>query len=269
MISALFEQIATPQQLRAARTWSRCSTGPRPALNRVDRAAFFAALRASHAVQYFYEPFLEAFDPELRKELGVWYTPPEIVQYMVARVDTVLREELGIADGLADPTTSTCSTPAAAPAPTWSRCCARIDAHAAREGRRRRSGGQMVKKAAMERVFGFEILPAPFVVAHLQLGLLLQRLGAPPPADRRARRRLPHQRPHRLGAADEPKQRCRSPSWRRSATRPRSVKQEAPILVILGNPPYNGFAGMAIGRGARPVGRLPHDQDGARRRARA
>jgi hypothetical protein len=46
---------------------------------------------------------LQAFDPELRKQLGVWYTPPEIVQYMVARVDTVLREELNIEDGLADP----------------------------------------------------------------------------------------------------------------------------------------------------------------------
>src|SRR5450756_1910930 len=73
------------------------------ALNRVDRASFFSSFEQSHAVQYFYEPFLEAFDPELRKELGVWYTPPEIVQYMVARVDTVLREELDIADGLADP----------------------------------------------------------------------------------------------------------------------------------------------------------------------
>ena len=45
---------------------------------------------------------LRRFDPALRKELGVWYTPTEIVQYMVARVDTVLREELGIDDGLAD-----------------------------------------------------------------------------------------------------------------------------------------------------------------------
>ncbi len=58
------------------------------ALNRVDRASFFGTFEQSHAVQYFYEPFLEAFDPELRKELGVWYTPPEIVKYMVARVDT-------------------------------------------------------------------------------------------------------------------------------------------------------------------------------------
>jgi len=73
------------------------------ALNRVDRASFFSSFEQSHAVQYFYEPFLEAFDPELRKELGVWYTPPEIVTYMVARVDAVLREELDIPDGLADP----------------------------------------------------------------------------------------------------------------------------------------------------------------------
>ena len=38
-------------------------------------------------------PVLEAFDPELRKDLGVWYTPTEIVDYMVERVDRVLREE--------------------------------------------------------------------------------------------------------------------------------------------------------------------------------
>ena len=50
---------------------------------------------------YFYEPFLEAFDPELRKQLGVWYTPAEVVRYMVARVDMALKEDLGIADGLA------------------------------------------------------------------------------------------------------------------------------------------------------------------------
>ncbi len=71
-------------------------------LNRVDRAAFFNAFEERHAVQYFYEPFLEAYDPVLRKDLGVWYTPEEIVQYRVARVDTVLREELGVEDGLAD-----------------------------------------------------------------------------------------------------------------------------------------------------------------------
>ena len=59
--------------------------------------------------------------PRAAQGAGVWYTPPEIVRYMVARVDTVLREELGIPDGLADPRVS-CSTPAAARAPIWSKC---------------------------------------------------------------------------------------------------------------------------------------------------
>ena len=72
-------------------------------LNRVDRGEFFKSFEDEHAVQYFYEPFLEAYDPELRKALGVWYTPPEIVKYQVARVDRVLREELDLPDGLADP----------------------------------------------------------------------------------------------------------------------------------------------------------------------
>ena len=102
IIRSLFEQVAMPSKLGPLGLVEVLDrTGA--ALNRVEPEAFFARFEDSEAVQYFYEPFLEAFDPELRKELGVWYTPPEIVQYMVTRVDTVLREELGIADGLADP----------------------------------------------------------------------------------------------------------------------------------------------------------------------
>jgi len=72
------------------------------ALNRVQ-SGFFATFREEEAVAYFYEPFLEAFDPQLRKDLGVWYTPKEIVQYMVERVDHLLRTELGQQLGLASP----------------------------------------------------------------------------------------------------------------------------------------------------------------------
>jgi len=71
-------------------------------LNRVEREPFFEAFHAEQAVQHFYEPFLEAYDKKLRKDLGVWYTPREIVRYMVERVDQALRMELGIVDGLAD-----------------------------------------------------------------------------------------------------------------------------------------------------------------------
>ena len=71
-------------------------------LDRVDRPKFFGKFNDAEAVQYFYEPFLEAFDPELRKQLGVWYTPPEVVKYMVARVHQVLKDEFNRPDGLAD-----------------------------------------------------------------------------------------------------------------------------------------------------------------------
>ena len=144
-------------------------------LNRVDPAEFFKRFEEEDAVQYFYEPFLEAFDPELRKQFGVWYTPPEIVRYMVARVDTVLRTELGIADGLADPNVYVLDP-----------CCgtgaylvevSAISRDALANGWAHWPGRTSSRRP--ERVFGFEILPAPFVVAHLQLGLLLQSLGAP------------------------------------------------------------------------------------------
>ena len=69
------------------------------------------------AITYFYEPFLEAFDPQLREELGVWYTPPEIVRYQVQRVHYLAENELGRPRGLADPDVVVLIR-AAAPAPT-------------------------------------------------------------------------------------------------------------------------------------------------------
>ncbi len=101
-IHTLFENLMMPGRLKPlglVEILDRANS----VLNRVDRTVFFGKFQEEHAVQYFYEPFLEAFDPELRKDLGVWYTPREIVQYQVARVDAVLRKEMGLADGLADP----------------------------------------------------------------------------------------------------------------------------------------------------------------------
>ena len=102
MIKTLFEQLATPTKLQSlgleeVLNWTQT------ALNRVERPAFFANFEEHHAVQYFYEPFLAAYDPVLRKRLGVWFTPPDVVRYMVARIDKVLREQLQVANGFADP----------------------------------------------------------------------------------------------------------------------------------------------------------------------
>jgi len=243
-IRALYEEVATPSRLGplglvAVLDWTA------GALNRVDRAAFFQKFQDEQAVQYFYAPFLEAFDPELRKELGVWYTPPEIVQYQVARVDTVLREELGLADGLADPNVIVLDP-----------CCG-TGAYLVEVLRRiadtlKAKGGDALigsdlKKAAMTRVFGFEIMPAPFVVSHLQLGLMLHRLGAPLSA--KANERVGVYLTNSLTGWEPPKGPKQHilpmPELEQERDAADGVKREAKILVILGNPPYNAFAGVS------------------------
>ena len=100
VLRALFHQLSDPGRLQSlglveVLDWTAA------ALDRVDRAEFFSRFNEGEAVPYFYEPFLEAFDPALRKQLGVWYTPTEVVRYMVARVDKALKDDLGISDGLA------------------------------------------------------------------------------------------------------------------------------------------------------------------------
>lgn len=259
MIRNLFEQVATPTRLGPLGLIEVLGwTGA--ALDRVDRASFFATFDDRLAVQYFYEPFLAAFDPELRKDLGVWYTPPEIVRYMVGRVDAVLRTELGIADGLADPRVYVLDP-----------CCGTGSFLVATleliTQRLQEQGGdalaaQDLKQAAMSRVFGFELMPAPFVIAHWQVGLLLAAAGAPLTAgDERAAVYLTNaltgwQPPQ------GPKQQLMLPELEPERDAAERVKREVPILVIIGNPPYNAFAGTSP---AEEEGLVAHYKEGLQR----
>ena len=242
VLAALFSQLAQPGRLQPlglveVLDWTSA------ALNRVDRTAFFARFNEGEAVPYFYEPFLEAFDPDLRKQLGVWYTPAEVVRYMVARVDKALKDDLGIADGLAadnvyvlDPC---CGTGA-----YLAEVLRRIAENMKGKGMGALAGAR-VKQAAIERVFGFEIMPAPFVVAHLQVGLTMQDLDAPLTDDGNER---PGVFLTNALTGWEPRttKPLPFPELEEERDRAERVKQTTPILVILGNPPYNGFAGMAV-----------------------
>ncbi|MGH9771331.1 MAG: type ISP restriction/modification enzyme [Candidatus Acidiferrales bacterium] len=243
MISRLFSLVADPRQLDALKL-SEALDWTGAVLNRVDRAAFFSKFEESHAVQYFYEPFLEAFDPELRKQLGVWYTPPEIVKYMVERVDTVLRQELGLPLGLADKNVYVLD-PCCGTGSYLVEVLDRIHRTLKEHGEDGFTASD-VKEAAQKRVFGFEILPAPFVVSHLQLGLLLERLGAP--LAEKGQDRVAVYLTNALTGWEPPKgpkQHLMFKEMEEERDAAEHVKQEAPILVILGNPPYNGFAGVS------------------------
>jgi len=243
MISKLFHLVADPQELDILKLtevldWAGL------VLNRVDRRSFFDKFQESHAVQYFYEPFLEAFDPDLRKELGVWYTPPEIVKYMVERVDTVLREELNLPEGLANKNVYVLD-PCCGTGSYLVEVLDRIHRTLKERGEDALTASDL-KEAAQKRVFGFEILPAPFVVSHLQLGLLLQNLGAP--LSEKSRERVGVYLTNALTGWEPPKApktKLLFPELEEERDLAEEVKREKPILVILGNPPYNGFAGVS------------------------
>ena len=242
VLRAIFRQLADPGQLQPlglveVLDWTSA------ALDRVDREVFFERFDDAQAVQYFYEPFLEAFDPALRKQLGVWYTPSEVVRYMVARVDMALRDDLDIPEGLAaenvyvlDPC---CGTGAYV-----SEVLKRI-AHNLEGSGLGALVGSRVKQAATERVFGFEIMPAPFVVAHLQVGLTMRDLDAPL-SDEETERAGIFLTNALTGWEPTVQKPLPFPELEEERDRADRVKQDTPVLVILGNPPYNGFAGMAV-----------------------
>jgi len=243
MITALYERIATPTTLRFLGLEEVLDWTGR-ALNRVDRPAFFERFKDDNAVQYFYEPFLEAFDPELRKQLGVWYTPREVIRYQVARVDWALRHELGVADGLADENVYVLD-PCCGTGGYLVEVLQRIGETLERTGRDALSAHDL-KAIALQRVFGFELLPAPFVVAHLQLGLLLNKLGAP--LDAGTSERVSVYLTNAL-TGWEPPSAERAPLLFPALEVERDladgVKRTRRILVILGNPPYDNYAEIA------------------------
>jgi predicted helicase len=214
----------------------------------VDTSAFFQRFEEDTAVQYFYEPFLEAFDPELRKQLGVWYTPRQIVRYMVERVDTVLRTELGLPSGLADPNVYVLD-PACGTGAYLVEVLDRIHRTLKEERGEDALTPQQLKQAAKERVFGFEILPAPYVIAHLQLGMYLQRAHAPLTEEHEGKReRAGVYLTNALTGWEPPdKQKARLPfqEFEEEREEADTVKRDKPILVVLGNPPYNAFAGVS------------------------
>jgi hypothetical protein len=244
MVKVLFEEIAKPSRLEAL-DLMLVMERTADALNRVDKTAFFKSFDSGEAVQHFYEPFLQAYDPQLRKNLGVWYTPKEIVEYMVERVDHALRNELDRPDGLADKDVYVLDP-----------CCGtgtyvvavlrRIE-----QTLKEQAGDALladdIKQAARERIFGFELMSAPYVIAHWQIGNYLDQLGAP--LDAKHGERAAIFLTNSLTGWEPPKGPKANlplfPELEQERDAAEHVKRNVPILVVLGNPPYNAFAGTS------------------------
>ena len=218
-------------------------------------------------IMNFYETFLAAYDPALRERRGVYYTPEPVISYIVRSVDYLLREKFGCPDGLADYSATEYDSPDDDGNPiqkqshrvlvldpacgTGSFLYAVID-HIRNHYRNANLGGMWsgyVTEHLLPRLFGFELLMAPYAMAHLKLGLQLAAQDLP--ADHRSGWAYQFNPDERLGvyltnSLEPTRLQAALPGPFRAITDEANaaaeIKRDLPIMVVLGNPPYSGHS---------------------------
>ena len=195
------------------------------------RTAFVARNRLEDPVIHFYETFLAQYNPQRRVDRGVYYTPPQVISYIVRSVDSLLKTELNRPDGLADDDTLILD-----PATGTGGFLLTVLDHIREYVTETYGTGdwtQYVNAQLVKRIFGFELLVAPYTIAHLKLSLFLQAQGW------RADERLGIYLTNTLEQPQEMQESLPFAGFiTDEANAALSVKRDEPLLVILGNPPY-------------------------------
>ena len=195
------------------------------------RTAFAAKNHLEDPVIHFYETFLAEYDPQRRVDRGVYYTPSQVISYIVRSVDSLLKTELNRPDGLADDNTLILD-PATGTGGFLLTVLDHIKAYVT-ETYGTGEWTQYINAQLVKRIFGFELLVAPYTIAHLKLSLFLQAQGW------RADERL---RIYLTNTLEQPQEMQESLPFAEfitdEANAALSVKRDEPLLVILGNPPY-------------------------------
>lgn len=195
-------------------------------------------------VIHFYEDFLKEYDPELRKKFGAFYTPLPVVRFIARSVDYILKNDFKLSAGLAD--TSKLSNgkhrvqildPATGTG-TFLRAVIRIiHLHLLKTNQPGR-WTSYVHNDLLPRIHGFEIMMAPYTIAHLKLSMLFKETGF-------------HTFHKRLGiyltnSLEESYERNDlfeeigfAGSIAEESREASKIKNQTPIMVVIGNPPYS------------------------------
>ncbi len=178
---------------------------------------------------HFYETFLAEYDPETRKNRGVWYTPAPVVNFIVRAVDDILRTDFDLEKGLAekvqilDPATGTGT----------------FLAEIVKQIRKKFVGQEGVWQTYVEndllpRLNGFELLMASYAMAHLQLDLLLKKTGYKSLKNQRLRIFLTNS----LQESHAELERGFANWLSAEANEANAIKRTTPVMCVIGNPPY-------------------------------
>lgn len=225
---------------------------------------FGKATKMEDPIIHFYEDFLTQYDPRLRKQRGVWYTPHPVVNFIIRAVDEILITEFGLPMGLAD----TSKTKIKVPIPTHDKRFSggmreveqevhRVQfldpatgtgtfvAEAIQQIYDKMKGQQglwnsYVENHLLPRINGFELLMASYAMAHLKLDLLLKETGYSPPAG--GGKGAQRFRIYLTNSLEEYHKDTGTlfANWLSAeASEANQIKRDAPVMIVAGNPPYS------------------------------
>lgn len=226
---------------------------------------FGKSTKQEDPVVHFYETFLGEYNPALRKARGVWYTPQPVVNFIVRAVDDILKTEFNLPQGLAD--TSKIKIKKKAVTQTGTGANSKIKevatetevhkvqildpatgtgtflAEVVKHIHKKFEGQQgiwskYVTNDLIPRLNGFELLMASYAMAHLKMDMLLTETGYKPTDDQRFKIFLTNS----LEEAHPDTQTLFSSWLSDEADQANAIKRDAPVMVVIGNPPYSGIS---------------------------
>ncbi|MCD8438844.1 type ISP restriction/modification enzyme [Tenacibaculum finnmarkense] len=221
---------------------------------------FGKSTKQEDPVVHFYETFLGEYNPALRKARGVWYTPQPVVNFIVRAVDDVLKSEFKLSKGLADTSKTTIRVKTDIANKSFKSGYKEIDkevhkvqildpatgtgtflAEVIKHIHKKFKGQQgiwsnYVSKDLIPRLNGFELLMASYAMAHLKMDMLLTETGYKPKDDQRFKIFLTNS----LEEAHKDSNNLFSKWLADEADQANAIKRDAPVMCIIGNPPYSG-----------------------------
>jgi len=198
---------------------------------------YFIEGKGKDPVVHFYETFLTEYDPEEREKRGVYYTPEEVVSYIVRSLNIILKEYFDKADGFATDSVTVLDPGAGTLTFLAEASKVAVEEFVSNYGEGGKS--ELIKNHILKNYYAFELMMAPYAIGHLKMGFLLEEFGYTLAEDDRFKLYLTNTLDMKeLAESKLPGMSSLSKESHAAGV----VKKEKPILVILGNPPYSGHS---------------------------
>ena len=195
---------------------------------------FYKKGKGQDPIIHFYETFLNKYDPKTREQRGVYYTPEPVVNYIVHSLNEILKTDFNKEDGFANPDVKVLDPAGGTLTFLAQTAKFAIDDFTEKYGEGLRAN--FIKEHILENFYAFELMMAPYAIAHLKMSFLLDEFGYKMEDTDRFKLYLTNTleleklEQTRIPGMASLSEECKNATL---------VKKDQPILAIMGNPPYS------------------------------